>query len=350
MSIGAGRYCQTGRVARVLIDHRMHRGGVGRYGRDLIAGLRDLGRYELEVEGAAAGDGFRTSPFTPWGRRAVGAKARSIGADLIHGLHLELPEAPAIPKVVTIHDVIPMSHPASMPDPGRRWVFRQILARSLRRAAVVIVPSAATAEALADRGADPAKLVVVPNGVGAVFRSLTERERGLARRRFGGGRPYVASITGRAAHKNAGLLQDVASGGLGDVELAVGGDAPPLDRIRRVGRLSDEELRLFYGGAELFLLPSLLEGFGLPVVEALACGTPVVCGSGVGAAVYVNEGVHLVDLTDADMVRAAVLALLGDDARRSSMARSGAEQASLLSVARMASATADVYDSVLGSA
>lgn len=331
----------------MLIDHRMHRGGVGRYGRDLIAGLRDLARFEIEVLGGQGGEGA-AAPFTPWGRRAVGARARSLRADLIHGLHLELPGAPAVPKVVTIHDVIPLSHPASMPDPRKRWVFRHILVRSLRRAAMVIVPSALTAEALAARDVDPARLVIVPNGVGPAFSPPSEQERGLARARFAGGRPYIASISGRVDHKNVRLLQDVAARGIGEVVVSVGGDVPQLERARAVGSLTDEELRLFYGGAEVFLLPSLVEGFGLPVVEALACGTPVICGSKVGAAAYVSGGVYLVDPTDTEMVRAAIVALLTDDARRTSMARTGAEQAALLSISRMASATADVYASLLG--
>lgn len=323
----------------------MDRRGVGRYGRDLIAGLRAMNSLEISE---VSGGGLIRAPFTPWGRRYVSAAARRFRADLLHGLHLDLPRTGDIRSVVTIHDVIPLTHPASMPSTIKRAVFRSILEHSTACASRVIVPSALTRHALLDLGHDDSKIVVVPNGVSHLFRPSADEERARARERFGAGRPYIASIWESKAHKNAALLAALASrlDAIG-LPLVCLGDPTIEAPIHTLGRLSDQDLRLFYGGAELFLLPSRVEGFGLPVVESLACGVPVVCGRDIGAARYVSDGVVEVDPLDAGSVLAEITALIADDARREALSENGARQVAELSLIKMATRTASVYERAL---
>jgi glycosyltransferase involved in cell wall biosynthesis len=117
----------------------------------------------------------------------------------------------------------------------------------------------------------------------------------------------------------------------------------------RVAHLSDDELRSFYGGAEVFLLPSLLEGFGLPIVEALASGTPVVCARSIGAVEFVERGVVPVDTSSVEPIIEAVSEMARDDGLRERLVRDGGEQARSLTIPLMCERTMDVYREAAGS-
>ena len=327
----------------------MREGGCGRYGVDLIAGLRALGAIEARVVSPRRRRDSTAAPFTPWGRRRVARLALTWKADLVHGLHLELPHC-GIPSVVTIQDLIPLDHPASMPSRARRLVYERLLHSSLRRADRVIVPSEATASSLCRRGADPAKVAVIPLAVGPAFRPLGEAERVRARLRFAAGHRYVAAATGARAHKNLPGLARAAAELARGLGLAVVATGPPLDggigSIRFLGRLSDEELRSFYGGAEALVLASHVEGFGLPALEALACGTPVVSGAGIGALPYLGGGAVSVDVRSPSEIAAAIERVVSDEQLRSRLVAAGLASARRLTPVAMAQATAKVYEEV----
>lgn len=269
-------------------------------------------------------------------------------ADLVHGLHVEIPPS-LTPTVVTVQDLIPLDFPGSMPNPLRRLLYRRVLAAALRRARRVIVPSPGTRERLEGHGVDHRRIVVVPHGTGPGFRPLTGKERVDARNAFGGGRPYVVASTGTRPHKNlAGLVQAAKSMG-DDVVVAVTGTpprpAPP--GLVFVGRLDEVALARFYGGAEVMVLPALVEGFGFPALEALACGVPVVCGPGTGAVAYLAAGMVEVDVRRPEELAAAVRSLLYDDGLRARLGAAGRRAAAPLTVDAMARATLAVYLDVL---
>src|SRR5205085_7997731 len=148
---------------------------------------------------------------------------------------------------------------------------------ALARAARIIVPSPATHDRLVRHGVDRERLAVVPLGVGAEFRPLTKDEREQARRRFAGGRRYVVGSTGTRPHKNLDGFRAAMD------RLAADSDADVVVPGVSTGPLADDAMPLLYGGAEVVVLPAFTEGFGLPALEAMACGRPVVCGSQVGA-------------------------------------------------------------------
>jgi glycosyltransferase involved in cell wall biosynthesis len=262
----------------------------------------------------------------------VAVDAARAGADLVHGLHVEAPPA-HVPVVVTIHDLIPLDHPASMPDPLARAVYRRVLRSSLARAARVIVPSPATAERLAALAVDGDRVDVVPLGVGPEFRPSSPVERDAARRRFAAGRRYVVASTGPKAHKNRAGLDRAAALLPPDVVVASTG-----------GALDDADLPAFYGGADAMVLPAFVEGYGLPAVEALACGVPVVCGARTGALAFIGPGVLEVDVADPHELAAGIRTLLEDDPLRSQLATAGRTAVSPLTVDAMAAATIAVYE------
>lgn len=318
-------------VLRVLLDARVTTGGTRRYYEVLSSALTT---GALAHVATANPRGWLAPPFTPWGRRAVAALARETGADLIHGCHIEIPRTDR-PTVATIHDLIPLDHRASMPSPLKRRIYAAMVKRTLDRAGHIIAVSTQTADSLLRHGADARRLTVVANGVSKIFRPLNEKEAIEARARFASGGRYVATIGSQKWHKNRSVL--------GELQLAGGVTLrSPTDVA-----LSDAELRLFYGGADVFILPSLIEGFGYPVAEALACGTPVVCGAGVGALEHLRPGCMVVDVSRADSIASALGRLISDPAMRSELAEAGRAAAVSLSPERMAHETLAVYEAVL---
>ena len=289
--------------------------------------------------------------FTPWGRALVGAAATRWRADVVHGLHVEAPLG-RVPSIVTVQDVIPLDVPASMPSRLRRLRYRSLLDAALRQARRVIVPSPATRDRLEGYGVEAGRIVVVPLGAGQEFQPLTDEERERARDGFAAGGRYVVASTGTRAHKNLAGLVQVAGLLDGDVRVVVTGTpprpAPP--GLVYMGHLDEAALARCYGGAEAMVLPALVEGFGLPALEALRCGVPVVCGTDVGAAAYLSPGMVQVDVRRPEELAAAVRAVLDDDRLRDDLGAAGRQAAAPLTVEALARATLAVYVDVLSPA
>ena len=327
---------------KVLLDARMREGGVGRYAEDLRAGLESTGS-DLTLH-VVRGTWGRT--FTPWGRAAIARRARRENIDLIHGLHFELPESADIQGVVTMPDAIPLEHPAAMPSPNRRSYFKTIVRQSADRAAAIITVSKLSAESLVRHGVPASKLQVIPLGVGRRFNPGDESLVQEARRRFSEGARYIATVADDKPHKNLDLLVDIAAG-LPEVRLLCRGVTHrALPQVTFLPPLSEEELRMFYVGAEALVLPSLIEGFGLPALEAAACGTPVVCGDEIGVREYL-DGVKVVDVREPSSVVDAIKVLLSDPAERSARSRHLSGSAQGMTIEKMARATEAVYRGVL---
>jgi glycosyltransferase involved in cell wall biosynthesis len=270
-------------------------------------------------------------------RMAVGLPRllRRVKPDLAH-FQYALPPGWHGPSVVTVHD---LSFEAEDTTMGRldRTVFRTVVPRAVRRAAHVVTVSERTKQDVVARYGVPAsKVTVTPNGVDPAFAPGA------------GDRRYVLFVGAIHARKNPLAALDAARAvGLPLVVAGPEKDAELVGELRRGGAqlrgyVSKEELAELYRGAAALVLPSSFEGFGLPVLEAMASGTPVVAASepalrevADGAAVFADDG---------DFGAAARRAL--DDRERLSAA--GIERAKLFSWAETARRTAAVYRQVLG--
>jgi glycosyltransferase involved in cell wall biosynthesis len=331
----------------------MNAGGVGRYRDELVDGLGATAR-EHEVLVVRRKSDSRIgwdACFVPWGLRRVAKEAVRSGADLFHGLHLEIPRLPTAPLVVTIQDLIPLDFPASMPRLVYRSWFHRLVASSVQRSARIIVPSAVTASSLIRRGASASKIELIPLGVGRPFSPIQEPDRLRAQSCFGSGRPYVAAVAESRPHKNRAGLFAVAAH-LPDVTFSCRGegsaDAP--ENINFIPFLGKSDLALFYGGAQVLLMMSLVEGFGLPALEAAACGTPVLCGSGVGAAPYLGAGTLAIDPHDPRETARRLRAFLRDEDLKKEASRAAEAAASKLTPGVMAANTLALYMEVLSEA
>jgi glycosyltransferase involved in cell wall biosynthesis len=343
-------------------------GGSGTYIRELVRALR--GRTPLV---GVAARGHRTVPeedlgiplvtsalprpalYEAWNRlrrpHLPGAAGR---ADVVHATTWAVPPARG-GLVVTVHDLAFLRAPEHFTSRGNAY-FRQALAVTRRSADVVVVPSQATADDCLREGFDAARLRVVPHGVRVP--AVDPAAAAAIRSRLGLDRPYVLWCGTFEPRKNLPALLDafarVPAGT--DLQLLLAGPAgwggadedvrrrlagPLAGRVRLLGRLGLDELHVAYAAARAFAFPSTWEGFGMPVLEAMAHGTPVVTTAGTSMAEFTAGAGLLVDPGDTRALADAVLAAAGDDHDRlAALARARAAGSTW---ARAAELTLDAY-------
>ena len=225
--------------------------------------------------------------------------------------------------VVILHDAAPLRHPGWYSGVYAAWQ-RRLLPLIARRACTVITVSPFSRNELKELLNVEAE--VVHGGVDPRFTP----EAVPARR----GRPYVLTVASHTARKNLNALAPAAAA-LGEqgIELVVAGGRRPqftaeagLDGLTLIGQVPDDQLPGLYAGAELFVLPSLYEGFGLPVLEAMASGTPVVAANTTALPETAGGAARLAE-PDPEALREALLGLLGDQRERERLRALGLERA-----------------------
>jgi glycosyltransferase involved in cell wall biosynthesis len=337
------------------------RGGVGRYVDGLLAALSvadanlaivcqraDAERYarmasQADVVAGPAAIAHRPARLA-WEQTGLPLVAQQVNAEVVHSPHYTMPLRVGRPVVVTIHDATffttPEQHTAV-----KGTFFRSATRTALRRANRVIVPSKATRDELVRvLDADPTKIDVAYHGVDQdVFHVPTDAEKARVAARLGLRGPYVAFLGQLEPRKNVPNLirgwakavhwRDdppalVLAGGSGwdeDVDAAIA-EVPSNLRVLRPGYLRFADLPAYLGGAIVCAYPSHGEGFGLPVLEAMACGTPVLTTHrlslpevGGDAVAYTEPGV--------DDIAEALSALLDDPGRRRSLAEAALTRA-----------------------
>ncbi|MDL4776045.1 MULTISPECIES: glycosyltransferase family 4 protein [Thermomonosporaceae] len=299
---------------RILLDATAvpaDRGGLGRYVDGLLSALHGLGadlavvcqradeeRYGTLAPGARIVAGpaalAHRAARLSWEQSGLPYVAEQVGADVIHLPTYTIPVAPGLPTVVTIHDVTLFTEP-ELYDPVRTTYVKSATRTAARRATRLIAPSRATRDELVRLlGADPEHIDVAYHGVDhQAFHRPDEPEIKRVSDRLGlHGRPYLAYLGALEPRKNVpalirgwvracaeradppALVLAGAGGWDDDVDAALA-SVPVQLRVVRPGYLSWESLPGLFGGALVVALPSRGEGFGLPVLEAMACGAPV---------------------------------------------------------------------------
>lgn len=262
------------------------------------------------------------------------AKTRRL--DVLHCPTFRGPLArPACPLVVTVHDLAVLRHPAAF-NAWTRHYSRTCVPRVVRAATRVIAVSEFTkCEVVELLGVPTDSISVIPNGIEAAF-----TEHGPA-----GDGDYLLAVGTLEPRKNLARVEEAAR--LLGKELRVVG-APGWGGVRIegwVGRFSDDELAELYRGAACVVYPSLYEGFGLPIAEAMACGAPVVTSAGGGTEETAGGAAVLVDPRNSESIAAGIEEAI---ARRDELRRLGLERARAFSWDEAARATVDVYREVAG--
>jgi len=230
--------------------------------------------------------------------------------DIVHGTNFVLPAALRARGVLTIHDLAFLDAPDELAPSDAE--LPQLVARSAERASVVLTPTEAVAEVTAERlGIAREKIMVTPLGVDLAWFTARPPSEAL-RRRIGLPKSYLLFVGGAGPRKSLGWLMKAheAIPGLPPLVLAGPGHQSRHENVRAIGYLSDVDLRSVVAGAAALVLPSRDEGFGLPVLEAMACDVPVVC-SDVPALREISGGhASLVPFGDVEAMGTALTAAL----------------------------------------
>jgi glycosyltransferase involved in cell wall biosynthesis len=295
----------------------------------------------------------------PWrvqevlGRLGFGADRMLGGADVLHATDYVTLPASRVPLVATIHDLLfedlPECYTPAMRR-GLRWTTRRLL-RSARR---VLVPSERTREALLrTHGGDPGRVDVVPHGARPLPGAAPAREHGA----------YVLFVGTLEPRKNVPRLleaHDLAVARVGAFRLVVAGargwdDEGTMAAMARrplvayEGPVGPERLSALYGGALAVAYPSLGEGFGLPVLEAMAAGKPVLVGADTACSDLAGDAGVAADPTDVEALADALAFLVADEALRARLGARGRERAQAYTWERAARATRACYERAIGS-
>ncbi|HET8653192.1 MAG TPA: glycosyltransferase family 1 protein [Gaiellaceae bacterium] len=369
-------------VNAVFLEPRM--GGVETYARRLIPALleerpgleltlfvNEAGRRTLGEETWAGSVAFVTHPLL--GRRGVralgeallvGSLARRRRCELLHSLAMTAPLRPGIPSVVTVPDVTWLRVPGSVPK-ATRVLWRTLVIPAARRAQRVIAHShAARREIAEDFGIPPERIDVVAHGPGADPVADPTPEQQLRDRLALGGGPIVLAVSALLAHKNLPPLVEAMANVRRDVPgavLVIPANRTPLaaelrelaerlglrDAMVLPGWVSAADLEGLYRAAACFAFPSLREGFGLPVLEAMRRGVPVACSNASAVPEVAGEAAVLFDPRRPDEIAAALLRLLSDRDLAEDLGARGQARARLFSWRRAADETLAAYERAL---
>jgi glycosyltransferase involved in cell wall biosynthesis len=316
-------------------------GGSGSYVVELVRALTPDTRIDLV--GVAARHGRGRPPQLPDSLRVVRSplpraalyrawstlrrprvEAMTGPVDVLHATTWAVP-GHRVPLVVTVHDLAFLREPAHFTRHGNAF-FRRSWDVVRAEAVRVVVPSETTAADCVAHGMDRARIRVIPHGVRAD--AVSDARRAHWRERYGVTRPYIlwcgtleprknlprlVDAYARAAHELRADLVLVGPTGWGDTAEVVSRALArlPVGTVHLLGRLDDEDLQTAFSGALVFAFPSLWEGFGMPVLEAMAHGVPVVTSAGTSMAEFVGAAGALVDPLDVDSIADGLMAAIG---------------------------------------
>jgi len=348
--------------------------GIGRYAVNLaralgpcllpsekLVVLRDSGspsRWDLSP---AAGDrvrilDFPVSPFSLRQQWTLPRLLRGLSSSVYHSPYYLMPILPGVPTAVTIHDLVPLRHPQYFTPLGR-LLFSATVRLAVRAAQAIIAVSEATAQDI-KQFLRAERMFVIPEAPAAAFSPQSLGNVAAARARCRLPERYVLYVGSNKPHKN--LVRLVAAWARLQpqrLQLVIAGvwdrrypearlHAETLglgDAVRFLGAVEEADLPALYSGAALFVFPSEYEGFGLPVLEAMACGVPVACAAAGNLPELAGQAALLFDPRSVDAIAQAIRELLNDPNRRADLTRLGLERAAQFTWEETARRTVSVY-------
>lgn len=356
------------------------RSGINRYLEQLIAALPAvLGEDELVVyagRGLAPlspplAHGWRCAPLgvnlpalrVAWEHLALPAAVWRDHLDLFHGPVNVLPRGLPCPAVVTIHDLAFLRWPEHLPRRRYHYLAHEVRAAARRAARILAVSQSTKSDVVTMLGIAPERVAVTPLGVDDRFHPMPPDRITQWRNERGCHRPFILAVGTLEPRKNLPTLLRAFSRLTPQIphDLALVGPAGWLtgelqatlerlrlgDRVRLTGYVADAELPFWYAAAEAFVFPSFYEGFGLPVLEAMACGTPVITSNVSALPEVAGDAALLVSPDDDAALAEAILRVVTDPALATALRQRGLERARLFTWHRTAVETVAAYREVL---
>ncbi len=364
--------------ARTATDHFP---GIGRYVVNLARALRAT-QPDLEIillRNPTAASRLKSpdlptiecavSPFSLAQQWHVRQALRNAHAGLYHSPYYLMPYRPGVPAVFTCHDLIPLIFPPYF-SARQRLIYRLAHQLALNTARMTIAVSHSTRNDLQRFfGVRPDRIVVAHEGVDDHFQPPPRAAIDRVRQTYALPDRYVLYFGSNKPHKNVPLLVEAFAksfirnptgmlrGQTSEIMLVIAGhwderypEAKQLaeklnltNRVRFIGPVKDDDLPALYGGAEVFAFPSQHEGFGLPVLEAMACGAPVVCGNRSSLPEVARDAALLFDPADVTALALAIEQVISDRDLRNTLQASGLQRAAQFTWERTAQQTVEVY-------
>jgi glycosyltransferase involved in cell wall biosynthesis len=283
---------------------------------------------------------------------------------VFHGTNYNVPLLKSCPTVVTIHDLSlllwPQTHDQHL---ARRARWR--LPIMVRRADAIIVPSESIKTEVCEHlGIDDSKITVIPEAPRSTFWPVPVAETLAVRRRLNIGDDFILFVGTIEPRKNLLTLvrafEVILRNNVAQTQLILVGNegwmtgdlhgylgsAEVSERIRLVGYLADDDLRALYSSCRVFVYPSLYEGFGLPLLEAMACGAPVITSNVPAIRETIGDIAVLISPTDVNELAHSIMRVLENPAEREQRSTASKEHASKFSWEKAAAATLNVYRSL----
>ncbi|MBU1125705.1 MAG: glycosyltransferase family 4 protein [Candidatus Omnitrophica bacterium] len=298
-----------------------------------------------------------------WQEYILPRAVRSSSVDVFHGLRFFVPRGLICPAVLDIQDVGFKKFPAHV-TPGAFNYFDKMVRDSIPRAQKIISPSVSTRQDIIEfYNVSPAQIAVIPEGVGREF-FINPQEESLCvvREKFSLKRGFILFVGTVQPRKNVGGLLEAfkALSARFDIDLVIAGEwgwgyeeileqAETKElkaRVHFLQYVSAEELRCLYNLCEVFVLPSFYEGFGLPVSEAMACGTPTVVANNSSLKEFFSDASIMVEAHEPDSIADGIRRALSDSALRQELINKGLRKAESFSWEETARKTLAVYTEV----
>ena len=357
---------------RLVLDARTatdHFPGIGRYVVNLASSLSkvapDLG-LTLLIDPSASSARLSlpdlprqlcaASPFSIQQQWLVPQVLRQTNATLYHSPYYLMPYRPGVPTVLTCYDLIPLVWQQYF-SAANRLIYRLAHMLALRAARVVITLSqSARSDLVRHFGIDPGRIHVTPVAADAHFKPQPSPAINAVREKFALPERYVLYFGSNKPHKNLARLVDAIT--QMPITLVIGGTwderfpqaqqrAKELNAsVRFIGQVNDDDLPALYSGATVFAFPSFYEGFGLPPLEAMACGTPVICSNTSSLPEVVGDAALQVNPNDVNEIAAAIARVLDDPGLRDEMRDKSLARAAQFSWERTARETLAIYHSL----
>ena len=339
--------------------------GVSRYISELISGLERV----KGPDDALMLFGHKTGPIKDnplarilWEQTGLPVNIAARRLDVFHTPIGAVPLLSTAPTVVTVHDIAFLKHPDQLPASRRTWLIGATR-MSARRASKIITVSQATANDLQEwLGIPDDRIQAIPLAISGKVERVEGKSLEVFRMKWNIDRPYILAVGTLEPRKNLPTLLRAFARIKDDVDhqLVLVGPEGWLtgelkntlqelnlgDRVRLTGFISDEELGGWYSGADLFVFPSYYEGFGLPAIEAMRCGAPVLASDNSAFPEVVGDAGVLIPADDTDLWADSMRDLLRDDTRRLHLRDLGFARAEAFSWDRTARETYNIYKEV----